>query len=147
MRICRVFLAALFMPAVASAVAANPLDPRVCEPLRTEHEALVAAGAQADMDRGPEWAKANLAAERLQKIERLLALKEQLTFRCGLQLTARPAVKEPPPPPPAEKTAKAAAQPADDVFSALGLSDVPAPKKKEAAKAKKKKRAATQPGQ
>jgi hypothetical protein len=83
--------------AAAPAVAA-PLDPETCANLKKEYDGLVAAGAKSDMDRGPEWAKANLAPDRLGRIERLIGVEEQLSFRCGDQLTARPALKELPRP-------------------------------------------------
>lgn len=100
MRITRIFvlLAPVAALAAPQAVAA-PLDPPACAALKTEYDELVAAGAKANMDRGPEWAKANLAPDRLGKIERLIAVEEQLSFRCGEQLTARPAIKELPKPP------------------------------------------------
>ncbi|HEX2842402.1 hypothetical protein [Hyphomicrobium sp.] len=99
MRITRIFL--LLAPAVLAApqAVAAPLDPPACTALKTEYDGLIAAGAKADMDRGPEWAKTNLAPDRLGKIERLIAIEEQLSFRCGEQLTARPAIKELPKPP------------------------------------------------
>ncbi len=94
MRIDRaLFCTALFL-AAAPAVVAAPLDPETCANLKTEYDGLVAAGARSDMDRGPEWAKANLTPDRLGKIERLIAVGEQLSFRCGDQVTARPALKE-----------------------------------------------------
>lgn len=98
MRINRAHLCAALL-VVTSPVAAAPLEPEACAALRSEHQGLVADGAKSDMDRGPEWAKANLAPERLGKIERLIAVQEQLSFRCGELLTARPLIKEPPKPP------------------------------------------------
>jgi hypothetical protein len=61
---------------------AAPLEKEVCNGLRAEHDQLVLAGAKADMERGPEWAKANLAFDRIKQIERLIAVGEQLAFRC-----------------------------------------------------------------
>lgn len=98
MRIDRACLHAALLLAAPSAVAA-PLEPQACAALKSEHESLLAGGAKSDMDRGPEWAKANLSPERLAKIERLIAVQEQLSFRCGELVTARPLIKEPPPPP------------------------------------------------
>ena len=115
----------------APAALAAPLDPEACAALKTEHRDLVAAGAKSDMTRGPEWAKANLAPERLGKIERLIAVEEQLSFRCGEQLTARPQIKEPPKPDPAAGVA----------------SPIPPPKRKDptaAARAAKKRQASWQ---
>ena len=68
-------------PPPASAV---PLDPAACEELREKLETLRSEGAAADMARGPEWARANLAPERLQRIGTLLEVEEQLNFRCGI---------------------------------------------------------------
>lgn len=92
---------ALFCAALSLAAApalAAPLGPEACATLKTEYDGLVASGAKSDMDRGPEWAKANLAPDRLGKIERLMTVGEQLSFRCGDQVTARPALKELPKP-------------------------------------------------
>lgn len=80
----------------ASPSAAAPLEPAACAALKTEYNDLVAGGSKQDMDRGPEWAKANLAPERLGKIERLIGIEEQLSFRCDSQKTARPVLKEQP---------------------------------------------------
>ena len=89
MRVCRALLmTALCAPWLAASAVAGPLEPQACASLKNEHDGLASAGAQSDMNRGPEWAKTNLAPDRLEKVERLIALKEQLTFRCGMALTA-----------------------------------------------------------
>lgn len=169
MQVCRALLMTLmgaplltatWLAAVlfAETASAGPLEPQACATLKSEHQDLVAAGAQSDMDRGPDWAKANLTPDRLQRVERLIALKEQLSFRCGVMLTARPNVKEPPPEPKEgaskESAAKETANPGDDLIDALGLSPtpaakIPAPKKKSDASpaATKKKRPADPQGQ
>jgi hypothetical protein len=82
----------------ASPAAAAPLEPQACTSLKSEYQTLVSAGAKSDMNKGPQWAKANLQAERLAAIERLMTVEEQLSFRCGELLTARPALKELPKP-------------------------------------------------
>lgn len=64
--------------------AAVPLEPAACEELREKLETLRSDGAAADMARGPDWARANLAPERLQRIGTLLEVEEQLNFRCGI---------------------------------------------------------------
>lgn len=124
MRIDRAYalLALALLPAVSARAA--PLEPAACASLKAEHESLVAAGAKADMARGPEWAKANLAPDRLGRIERLIAVEEQLSFRCGELFTARPIIKEPPKPP-ADAAGKAAASDATG-----GLSSIPPPRRK-----------------
>jgi len=75
---------------------ASPLAPQACTALKTERQDLIASGAKSDMEKGPVWAKANLSSERLGKIERLIAVEEQLSFRCDDPVTARPQLKKPP---------------------------------------------------
>jgi hypothetical protein len=128
MRIDRTLLSAA-LSVVASHAIAAPLDPEACTTLKTEYDSLVAGGAKSDMDRGPEWAKANLAPDRLGKIERLIAVGEQLSFRCGEQLTARPALKELPKP----ETAATG----DGKAGKGTLSNIPPPKRKDADAARK----------
>lgn len=123
---------------------AAPLEPEACAKFRTERQGLIADGVKTDMGKGPEWAKANLSPERLGKIERLIAVEEQLSFRCDELVTAKPQMKEPPKP---AKTAgedggKQAATPA---AGAAGSGDAkatavqkPAAKKKTVSKVKKK---------
>lgn len=117
---------------LASAPAdAAPLDPAECKSLKSEHEALLADGAKKDMAKGPEWAKTNLRADRLDKIARLITVEEKLSFRCGQMVTASPQLREPPP----EETAKAGP-------ASKGLSRIPLPIRKSEAtggKAAKKK--------
>ena len=95
--------------------AAAPLDPAECKSLKSEHETLLAGGAKKDMAKGPEWARTNLKADRLDKIARLIAVEEKLSFRCGQMVTASPQLREPPP----EETAGAA--PAGKGFSRIPL--------------------------
>lgn len=102
---------------------ATPLDPEACKSLKAEHEGLVADGAKSDMAKGVAWAEKNLKPERLAKISRLIAVEENLSFRCGQMVTAAPAMKE---------------LPKDDVAgSASGkrLSRIPLPVKKKVATA------------
>jgi hypothetical protein len=80
-------MAALMLAASVAApapAAAVPLEPTACEELRGKLETLRSDGAAADMARGPDWARANLAPERLQRIGTLLEVEEQLNFRCGI---------------------------------------------------------------
>jgi hypothetical protein len=65
------------------AACAEKLDKESCKSLSVERDSLVAAGVNGDMDRGPEWAKTNLAPGRLGEIKRMIELGEQLEFRCG----------------------------------------------------------------
>lgn len=64
------------------AVRAAPLDDQACAQLKDEQAQLVKAGAKADLDRGADWAKANLATDRLRQVERYITVEEQLLFRC-----------------------------------------------------------------
>ena len=61
---------------------ASPLDAESCTKLLTEHGELEVAGVEADMAKGPEWAKANLGLEKLERVRRFIEVKEQLVFRC-----------------------------------------------------------------
>lgn len=80
------FLTAVLLTAFAllplGEAAAERLDKEACEALKAEQARLVEAGAKADMERGPEWAKANLAPDRLKRIERMLEVEDGLAFRC-----------------------------------------------------------------
>ena len=97
---------------LASAAAfAAKLDNAACAALTDERNAITATGVKADMERGPEWAKANMPPERLQNALRLLEVEDQLEFRCGRrgkpakpEQTAAPAT----PPTPATGTPAAA---------------------------------------
>ena len=67
---------------VSSTRNAKALNIEDCEAFAREHRGFVATGIRADMERGPEWAKANLPANRVQQILRFLFIEEQLRFRC-----------------------------------------------------------------
>jgi len=67
-----------------SPVVGAPLDAPACEQLQSRLDHLRSEGAAADMARGPDWARANLSPDRLQRIGALLEVEEQLNFRCGL---------------------------------------------------------------
>lgn len=134
-------LAAILLVAAPAAASAAPLDAPACTALKTEYDGLISGGAKADMDRGPAWAKTNLSPDKLQKIERLIALQEQLSFRCGEFLTARPLLKEPPKPPQeagaegkdgkdGKDGKKATAKAAADSLDGATPSNIPPPKRK-----------------
>jgi hypothetical protein len=61
---------------------AAPLDAETCAKLQTEHGELENAGVERDMEKGPDWAKANLGLEKLQRVQRFIELEEVLVFRC-----------------------------------------------------------------
>jgi len=71
---------ALLVPTLT--LRAAPLDKDECTKLKTEQSQLEQAGTRGGMGRGPEWAKANLAPEKLQQIRRLIEVDEQILFRC-----------------------------------------------------------------
>jgi hypothetical protein len=72
--------AALLVPTLA--LRAAPLDKDGCTKLKVEQSQLEQSGTRGSMGRGPEWAKANLAPEKLDQIRRLIEVDEQLLFRC-----------------------------------------------------------------
>jgi hypothetical protein len=75
-----VVVSALLLQALA--VRAAPLDKDECAKLKTEQSQLERDGVRGSMARGPEWAKANLAGDKLEQIHRLIDVDEQLLFRC-----------------------------------------------------------------
>ena len=131
----------------AGALAAS-LDQPTCDTLKMERAALVAAGIETDMTRGPEWGKTNLPPDRLKLVARMIEVDEQLSFRCGELTTARPALKTPKPVVAATEPGKGGATaPGGQATALTSPSDGAAPvkkKKKPAAgnKAKKKDAAA-----
>jgi hypothetical protein len=93
----RIAWALVCLAASSGGAWATSLDKSACHDLNIQLAAMVAAGARDDMERGPEWAKANLTPERLAHVERLIELEEQLEFRCGIShsriVTREPATK------------------------------------------------------
>ena len=59
-------------------------DAETCRRIKSEHDTLAGSGIREMMAKGPEWAKANLAADRMLQIRRYLALEEDVRFRCPL---------------------------------------------------------------
>jgi hypothetical protein len=68
--------------AALTPASAAPLDAESCAKLETEHNDLEGAGVVKDMEKGPDWAKANLGLEKLQRVQRFIELEELLMFRC-----------------------------------------------------------------
>lgn len=76
-------LIALAASSVAPASATAPrIDADACNEMRIEQTKFIETGILADLARGPEWAKANLAPEKLRQIELFIMLDEQLKFGC-----------------------------------------------------------------
>ncbi len=87
-------VAAILTPSI---VLAEMLDEPACNSLKNEQARLAAEGLKTEMLHGPDWAKANLPASRLEQIKHLIEVEEQIAFRCPL----------PPPPKPAQPAAAA----------------------------------------
>ena len=62
--------------------AAPKLDKETCVQLKSEQATFIQSGILADVQRGPAWAKSNLAAERIREIELFITLDEQIKFGC-----------------------------------------------------------------
>jgi hypothetical protein len=77
-----IVLGAAAVLAWAAPALAATLDQEACAKLKAELSQLELTGARGTLAKGPEWAKANLAADKLQQIKRLLELDEQILFRC-----------------------------------------------------------------
>lgn len=75
-------VAALVAAMALTQARAAPLDAETCTKLETEHNGLESAGVVKDMEKGADWAKANLGMERLQRVQRFIELEELLMFRC-----------------------------------------------------------------
>jgi hypothetical protein len=79
---CVIALAALAVPA-ATALATDPkIDADTCTQLRLEQIKFRQTGIVDDIQKGPEWAKANLTPDRLREVEHYMALDEQVKFGC-----------------------------------------------------------------
>jgi hypothetical protein len=81
--------------------AAEPLPPETCEVLKGELALLEGGGAGFNVQRGVEWGKANLSPEQIRYVARLIALREQIIFRCRPAMIEMPTPPLPPPAPPA----------------------------------------------
>ena len=92
MRRCLAVLALIALVLGVEHVRAAPLDAATCGMLKGEQAQLEQGGVRASMAKGPDWAKGNLAADKLEQIKRLLFVDEQLLFRCS----ARTLVELPP---------------------------------------------------
>lgn len=77
--VCAAWLGAEPPPASAAS-----LGKEECDKLHAEQAELTATGVRAQFDRGAEWGKANLPPDQLPRVQRFIALEEQLSFRCGL---------------------------------------------------------------
>lgn len=95
----------LMLSAASGSVHAAKLDKEACAGLASELAAITATGIKAEMERGPDWGKANMSADRLRDVRRVLELEDELQFRCGARGIYKPA--EPAPAVPAATTINA----------------------------------------
>ena len=138
----RSFLSACLLAALAFTLSnvgalAEPLDAATCGQLKGEQVRMEQSGVRGSMEKGPQWAKANLAADKLDQIRRLMDLDEQLLFRCSSRnlVELPPEADADPPPPKTDEEGKDAATPKADA--------APVAKGPIAAKALPEKKAAT----
>ncbi len=66
----------------APAYAAAKLDKETCDQLRAEKVTFAQSGILGDFEKGADWGKANLSADRLREVEHFILLDEQLKFGC-----------------------------------------------------------------
>jgi hypothetical protein len=144
-------IAALLLQGPAARAA--QLDKDSCAKLKTEQAQLEQGGTRGSLGKGPEWAKVNLAPDKLEQIRRLIELDEQLLFRCG----GRPLVIIPHDPDPAAREveskdgaakgppAKAAKAPDAEKKQVVPLKKAAAPPAKGAAKETPPVKTAPQP--
>jgi hypothetical protein len=66
----------------AAPVSAEKLAQAECQKLDGERRALMVLGVDKDVEKGPDWAKANLTVADLDLVKRYFDLFEQLKFRC-----------------------------------------------------------------
>ena len=106
--------------ACCGAAAAATLDQEACARLKTELMQLELGGTRSSMAKGPEWAKVNLPADKLQQIKRLIDVEEQILFRCqGKPLVVLPEGVDGEAPAVADRKEGAAAAPAKEPPKAL----------------------------
>lgn len=79
----------------AGMASADQLGKDACAALKAEAATLDATGLKDEMEKGPDWAKANMAPDRLSQVARYIEIEEQISFRCRV-LTVPPRRKSPP---------------------------------------------------
>jgi hypothetical protein len=109
---------------------ASKLDKAACAQLATELNAITGTGITSEMERGPEWAKANMSSERLQSARRLIEIEDQLEFRCGVRRKGKPAQQTATPAPAAGTPPGPgiAASPPNTVQDSTKAAEQPAPR-------------------
>jgi len=56
-----------------------------CLQLKSEKSRLVSQGVNANLQKGPDWAKKNLTTDKISKVKRLIEVSELLEFRCDMR--------------------------------------------------------------
>jgi hypothetical protein len=79
-------VAAAGLSLLSARATAEPLAKEECDKLKGEQAELISAGAKDQLGRGAAWGKANLTPEQVKRVERYIAVDEQLSFRCGVGL-------------------------------------------------------------
>lgn len=74
--------AAIFALPLAAAATQAKIDADTCSSLRLEQIKFRQSGILDDINKGADWAKANLPADRLRDIEHYMLLDEQVKFGC-----------------------------------------------------------------
>jgi len=87
-----------------------------CRKLERERTKLVNQGIVKDLDKGPEWARTNLPANRVNEILRYLKIFEKIQFQCQTVF--------------AQAEAEQAARIAREKAKALALAHIPPPPEK-----------------
>lgn len=77
---CAIFVFAI--SAVLRPALGAPLSLQDCRKLEQEQAGLTSQGVLADLEKGPEWVKTNLPANRVTRALRYLRIYEQVRFRC-----------------------------------------------------------------
>ena len=81
-RLLPVWTAGLLLAASPVFATEPKLDSETCNQLRLEHMKYVQTGVAAEMERGAEWGKANLSADKIRDMELFIQLDEQIKFGC-----------------------------------------------------------------
>ncbi len=79
------------MPTMVPQARGKALEAAECKTIDAEMKTLEASGLKGDLDKGVEWAKANLAGSRMEQVKVYLDLREKVLFRCPSLVVATPA--------------------------------------------------------
>jgi hypothetical protein len=75
-------MVAALLAVAATPAAASQLDEGTCKKLQAERQGLAVLGVDKNLEKGADWAKANLKPADISLVKRYLELYEQLKFRC-----------------------------------------------------------------